>query len=166
MHLTLEVAIMETLLQDIRFGLRQLLTRPIFAALAIISMALGIGANTAIFSLIETVLLRPLPVREPSQLIAVDGTLPNGTDFTLQSYPNYKDYRDRSQSFSGLLAYRFVVANLSHNGVNERGWGYIVSGNYFDILGVKPLLGRAFLPSEDQTPGSNPVVVLSDACWK
>ncbi len=114
---------METLLQDIRFGLRQLLKRPIFTALAIISMALGIGANTAIFSLVDTVLLRPLPVREPSKLIAVDGTQPNGTDFTLQSFPNYKDYRERSRSFEGLLAYRFVVASLSHNGVNQRAWG-------------------------------------------
>jgi predicted permease len=157
---------METFFQDIRFGWRQLLKRPIFTALAIVSMALGIGANTAIFSLIETVLLRPLPVREPSRLIAVDGTLPNGTDFTLQSYPNYKDYRDRNRSFSGLLAYRFVVASLSHNGVNDRAWGYLVSGNYFDVLGVKPVLGRAFLPEEDQTPDSHPVVVLSHACWK
>ena len=157
---------METLLQDIRFGLRQLLKRPIFTALAIVSMALGIGANTAIFSLVDTVLLRPLPVREPSKLIAVDGTLPNGTDFTLQSFLNYKDYRERSRSFEGLLAYRFVVASLSHNGVNERAWGFTVSGNYFDVLGVKPVLGRAFLPEEDQTPDSHPVVVLSNACWK
>ena len=157
---------METLLQDIRFGSRQLFKRPIFTALAIISMALGIGANTAIFSLIDTVLLRPLPVREPAKLIAVDGTLPNGTDFTLQSFPNYKDYRDRSRSFDGLLAYRFVVASLSHNGVNERAWGFDVSGNYFDVLGVKPMLGRAFLPEEDQTPDSHPVIVISNACWK
>ena len=157
---------METLLQDIRFGLRQLLKRPIFTALAIISMALGIGANTAIFSLVDTVLLRPLPVREPSRLIAVDGTRPNGTDFTLQSFPNYKDYRERSRSFEGLLAYRFVVASLSHNGVNQRAWGYTVSGNYFDVLGVKPVLGRAFLPEEDQTPDSHPVIVMSNACWK
>ncbi len=157
---------METLLQDIRFGLRQLLKRPIFTALAIVSMALGIGANTAIFSLVDTVLLRPLPVREPSKLIAVDGTLPNGTDFTLQSFLNYKDYRERSRSFEGLLAYRFVVASLSHNGVNERAWGFTVSGNYFDVLGVKPALGRAFRPEEDQTPDSHPVVVLSNSCWK
>jgi len=157
---------METFLQDIRFGWRQLLKRPIFTALAIISMALGIGANTAIFSLIETVLLRPLPVHEPSQLIAVDGTLPNGTDFTLQSYPNYKDYRDRSQSFTGLLTYRFVVSSLSHNGVNERAWGYLVSGNYFDVLGVNPSLGRSFLAEEDQTPDAHPVVILSHVCWK
>src|SRR3954463_8396391 len=110
---------MDAFLQDIRFGWRQLLKRPIFTALALVSMALGIGANTTIFSLLETVLLRPLPVQEPSQLIAVDGTLPNGTDFTLQSYPNYKDYRDRSQSFSGLLASRFVVSSLSHMGLTN-----------------------------------------------
>ena len=145
---------MGALRQDIRFGWRQLLKHPGFTALAILSMALGIGANTAIFSLVDTVLLRPLPVREPSQLIAVDGQLRNGTDFTLQSYLNYKDYRDRNTVFSGLLAYRFVVASLSHNGVNERVWGFDVSGNYFDVLGVKPALGRGFLPEEDQTPES------------
>lgn len=156
---------MDSLLHDVRFGVRQLIKRPIFTALAIVSMALGIGANTAIFSLVNTALLRPLPVREPSRLIAVDGTLPS-TDFTLQSYPNYKDYRDRNQSFEGLFAYRFVVSSLSHKGVNERAWGFLVSGNYFDVLGVKPVLGRAFRPEEDQTPGANPVLVLSHTCWK
>jgi predicted permease len=157
---------MGTLLQDIRYGWRQLLKHPGFTLLAILSMALGIGANTAVFSLVDTVLLRPLPVREPSQLIAVDGQLRNGTDFTLQSYLNYKDYRDRNTVFSGLLAYRFVVASLSHNGVNERVWGYDVSGNYFDVLGVKPALGRGFLREEDETPASHPVVILSHACWQ
>lgn len=158
---------METLLHDLRYGLRQLLKRPGFTALAIISMALGIGANTAIFSLVDTVLLRPLPVREPSQLVAVNGSLRSGADFTVQSYLNYKDYRDRSGNvFNGLLAYRFVVTSLSHNGVNERAWGYVVSGNYFDVLGVKPALGRAFRPEEDRTPGSHPVVVLSHGCWQ
>ena len=157
---------MGALLQDIRYGWRQLRKHPGFTALAILSMALGIGANTAIFSLVDTVLLRPLPVREPAQLIAVDGQLRNGTEFTLQSYPNYKDYRDRNTVFSGLLAYRFVVASLSHDGVNERAWGYVVSGNYFDVLGVKPALGRGFLPEEDATPGSHPVAILSHACWQ
>ena len=157
---------MGSLGQDIRYGWRQLLKRPGFTALAILSMALGIGANTAIFSLVDTVLLRPLPVRDPSQLIAVDGQLRNGTEFTLQSYLNYKDYRDRNTVFSGLLAYRFVVASLSHNGINERVWGFDVSGNYFDGLGVKPALGRSFLAEEDQTPDSHPVVILSHACWQ
>src|SRR5450432_2661139 len=157
---------MGALRQDIRYGWRQLLKHPGFTTLAILSMALGIGANTAIFSLVDTILLRPLPVRKPSQLIAVDGQLHNGTDFTLQSYLNYKDYRDRNTVFSSLVAYRFVVASLSHNGVNERVWGFDVSGNYFDVLGVKPALGRGFLPEEDQTPGSHPVVILSQACWQ
>jgi predicted permease len=157
---------MSALELDVRYGWRQLLKHPGFTALAILSMALGIGANTAIFSLVNTVLLRPLPVHEPSQLVAVDGQLRNGTDFTLQSYLNYKDYRDHNRVFSGLLAYRFVVASLSHNGVNERVWGFDVSGNYFDVLGVKPSLGRGFLAEEDQTPGAHPVVVLSHACWE
>ena len=158
---------MGALRQDIRFGWRQLLKHPGFTALAILSMALGIGANTAIFSLVDTVLLRPLPVREPSQLIAVDGQLRNGTDFTLQSYLNYKDYRDRNTVFSGLLAYRFVVASLSHNGVNERVWGFDVSGNYFDVLGVKPALGRGFLAGRrSDARAQHPVVILSHACWQ
>ncbi len=157
---------MERLLQDIRFGLRQLLRKPGFAALAIISMALGIGANTSIFSLLDTALLRPLPVHEPSQLVELYGTLHNGADVTLQSYPNYKDYRDRNTVLSGLSAYRIVVSALSHGGRNQRVWGYLVSGNYFDVLGVKPALGRAFLPEEDATPGSHPVAVLSYGCWE
>ena len=94
---------MERLFQDLRFGLRQLLRKPGFAALAIISMALGIGANTSIFSLLDTALLRPLPVHEPSRLVELYGTLHNGADITLQSYLNYKDYRDRNTSLLGLV---------------------------------------------------------------
>ena len=157
---------METLLHDVRYGLRQLLKHPVFTILAVVSLALGIGANTAIFSLVNTVLLRPLPVKEPSQLIEVYGSLNNGADFSIQSYLNYKDYRDRNDVFSGLFVYRIVVASLSHSGSNERVWGYLASGNYFEVLGVKPILGRSFLPEEDQTPGSHPVVVLSYTCWQ
>src|SRR6266568_3583733 len=157
---------METLLHDIRFGFRQLMKQPGFAALAIISMALGIGANTSIFSLVDTALLRPLAVKEPSQLVELYGTLHNGADWSLQSYPNYKDYRDRNTVFSGLFVYRVAVSSLTVNDSSQRVWGYLVSGNYFDVLGVKPVLGRAFLPEEDQTPDSHPVVVLSNACWK
>jgi predicted permease len=157
---------METLLHDLRYGTRQLLKHPVFTTLAIVSLALGIGANTAIFSLVNAVLLRPLPVREPGQLIEVYGAVHNGADFTLQSYLNYKEYRDRNDVFSGLFVYRIVVTSLSHNGSNERVWGYLASGNYFDVLGVKPAIGRGFLPEEDQTPGSHPVVVLSYTCWQ
>ncbi|HEU0273313.1 MAG TPA: ABC transporter permease, partial [Candidatus Udaeobacter sp.] len=157
---------METLLQDFRFGFRQLVKQPGFAALAIISMALGIGANTSIFSLVDTALLRPLAVKEPSRLVELYGTLHNGADWSLQSYPNYKDYRDRNTVFSGLFIYRVVVSSLTVNSSSQRVWGYLVSGNYFDVLGVKPILGRAFLPEEDQTPDSHPVVVISYNCWQ
>ncbi len=157
---------MGTLLQDIRYGRRQLLKHPGFTTLAIVSMALGIGANSSIFSLVDTVLLRPLAVHKPSQLLELYGTAHNRADISLQSYPNYKDYRDRNTVFSGLFVYRVVVSSLTHAGKSERVWGYLVSGNYFDVLGVKPALGRAFLPEEDQTPDSHPVVVLSHGCWK
>src|SRR6266403_1662178 len=157
---------METLLQDIRFGFRQLMKQRGFAALAIISMALGIGANTSIFSLVDTALLRPLAVKEPSQLVELYGTLHNGSDWSLQSYLNYKEYRDRNTVFSGLFVYRVVVSSLTVNNSSQRVWGYLVSGNYFDVLGVKPMLGRAFLPEEDQTPDSHPVAVISYNCWQ
>ncbi|GAC1397757.1 MAG: ABC transporter permease [Pyrinomonadaceae bacterium] len=157
---------METLLQDMRFGIRRLLKSPGFTIVALLSLVLGIGANAAIFSLVNTVLLRPLPVEKPEQLIAVYGTMHKGADFNLTSYPNYKDFRDRNDVFSGLLAYRFAPMSLSHEGKGERVWGYIVSGNYFDVLGVKPMLGRAFSPEEDRTPGANPVAVMSDNCWQ
>ena len=161
-----KVALMETILQDIRFGFRQLMKQPGFAALAIISMALGIGANTSIFSLVDTALLRPLAVKEPSQLVELYGTLHNGADWSLQSYPNYKDYHDRNTVFSGLFVYRVTVSSLTINNSSQRVWGYLVSGNYFDVLGVKPMLGRAFLPEEDQTPDSHPVAVISYNCWR
>lgn len=161
-----KVAFMETLLQDIRFGFRQLMKRPGFTALAIISLALGIGANTSIFSLVDTALLRPLAVKEPSQLVELYGTFNNGADWSLQSYPNYRDYRDRNTVLSGLFIYRVVVSSLTVNNTSQRVWGYLVSGNYFDVLGVKPVVGRTFQPEEDQTPDSHPVVVIGYNCWQ
>src|ERR1700730_4734735 len=157
---------MQTLFQDLRYGARQLLKRPGFTFLAIISMALGIGANAAIFSLVDTVAFRPLPVPNASELQELSGTVHTGADYSIQSYLNYKDYRDRNQVFSGLIAYRLVVASLSHNGNNERVWGALASSNYFDVLGVPPMLGRGFLAEEDQTPKSHPVAVLSYTCWQ
>ncbi|MFL6227271.1 MAG: ABC transporter permease [Pyrinomonadaceae bacterium] len=157
---------MSNLWQDLRYGFRRLLKSPGFTLVAVVSLALGIGANTAIFSLVDTVLLRPLPVKDPQQIVEVYGTLHKGADYTIQSYPNYKDYRDRNKVFTGLLAYRFAPMSLSTGGANERVWGYTVSGNYFDVLGVPPALGRGFLPEEDQTPGARPVVVISHACWQ
>jgi macrolide transport system ATP-binding/permease protein len=157
---------MNSLLKDIRYALRNFVKRPGFTAIAVVTLALGIGANTAIFSLVNTVLLRPLPVSHPEQLVELYGTLHNGADYTIQSYLNYKDYRDRSDVFSGLIAYRFDPISVSHEGRNERVWGYLVSGNYFDVLGVQPFLGRYFTPEEDKTPSANPVAVISYGCWQ
>ncbi len=157
---------MSALIQDVRFSFRRLLKSPGFTAVALLSLALGIGANASIFSLVNTVLLRPLPAAQPEQLVELFGALPNNSENQLVSYPNYKDYRDRNEVLTGLLAYRFAVMSLSHDGANERLWGFIVSGNYFDVLGVKPALGRTFTPEEDKTPNSHPVAVMSYGSWQ
>ena len=153
--------------QDLQYGWRMLLKRPGLTSIAIITLALGIGANTAIFSLVNTVLLRPLPVSQPEQLVALNSTSLSGNNsIPTLSYPNYSDYRDRNDVLSGLLLYRFSPVSLSNNGVNERVWAYLVSGNYFDVLGVKPALGRFFTSEDDKSPGAHPVTVITYNCWQ
>jgi len=156
---------METLLQDLRFGFRRLLKSPAFSVVAILSLALGIGANTAIFSLVNMVLFRSLPVANPDEIVAVSALAKDGS-FSAHSYPNFIDFRDHNEVLSGLLAYRFAPMSLSRNGNNEKVWGYLVSGNYLDVLGVKPALGRGFLPEEDKTRLSHPVAIISHAHWQ
>ncbi len=156
---------METLFHDLRFGFRRLIKAPGFAVIAVLSLALGIGANTAIFSLVNMILFRPLPVANPEEVVSVSVVGKDG-QFAAFSYPNYLDFRDHNEVLSGLVAYRFAPLSLSRSGDNERVWGYLVSGNYFDILGVKPALGRAFLPEEDKTRLSHPVAVISYSLWQ
>jgi predicted permease len=153
------------MMKDIRYAIRSLLKRPGFAAIAVITLALGIGANTAIFSLVNTVLLRSLPVERPGEIVSV-AVRGKDDSFSAFSYPNYKDYRDHNDVLSGLLVYRFVPLSLSRGGANERIWGYEVSGNYFDVLNVKAIRGRTFLPEEDKTKNTSPVVVLSYDSWQ
>jgi len=157
---------MGTFLQDLRYGSRMLLKRPGLSSIAIITLALGIGANTAIFSLVNTVLLRPLPIDRPEQLVSLNSDSPSGNSVPTLSYPNYRDFRDRNDVLAGLLCYRFSPISLSNNGVNERMWAYLVSGNYFDVLGVKPALGRFFTQQDDKAPGAHPVAVITYNCWK
>lgn len=155
----------ETLIQDLRYGLRMLAKRPGFTIIAVLSLGLGIGANTAIFSLVNTAALRPLPVEKPAQIIS----LQNAVGFRASpgfSYPNYKDLRDRNDVFTGLLGYRFTPLSVSHDGVNEKLWGYIVTGNYFDVLGVKAALGRVISPDDDRVAGAHPVAVVSYKFWQ
>ena len=156
---------MNTLLQDIRYGIRMLRRKPLFTVIAVLTLALGIGANSAIFTLVSTVLLRPLPVESPGELVALNVM---GKNDSLQafSYPNYKDFRDRNEVLSGLYASRISPMSLSRDGNNQRIWGYEVTGNYFDILGVSAVQGRTFLPEEDSTPLTHPVAVVSYDAWK
>lgn len=133
--------------------------------MAIASLALGIGLNTAIFNLVSIVLLQPLPVPEPARLVSVFTLDHTNPGFLYCSYPNYRDYRDRNTVFSGLLLYSNIPATLTGAGDPEDLTGQIVSGNYFDVLGVKAVAGRTFIPDEDRVPGAQAVVVISHSFW-
>jgi putative ABC transport system permease protein len=157
---------METLWQDIRFGFRILFKSPAFTLVAALSLALGIGANTAVFSVINATLLKPLPVEEPERLVSFFTTDVGRPGNLPTSHLNYVDYRDQNQVFSGLMAYTFAQLNLTRGETNEPVFGLVVSGNYFDVLGVKAASGRTFMPDEDKTPGARPVVILSHGLWQ
>ena len=156
---------MQTIWQDLRYGARTLLKKPGFTLIAIITLGLGIGANTAIFSLVNTVMFRPLPVAEPERIVEVT---PLGKDASIGafSYPIYNDFRDKNEVFDGLVAYLPTPMSLSQKGVNERVWGYLASGNYFDTLGVRAIKGRMFTQDDDRVPGAHPVAVVSYGCWQ
>jgi predicted permease len=155
---------LEILWQDLRYGLRMLLKNPGFTTIAVLTLALGIGANTAIFTLLDKVLIRPLPVERPNQLVTfVEDAAGTPGAF---SYPLYTELRDRNDVLSGVVAYHQKPFSLSDDSVTERVIGQIVSGNYFATLGVRPALGRFFLPEEDRTPGTHPVLVISHGLWR
>lgn len=157
--------LMEILIQDLRYGLRMLAKRPGITLIAVLSLALGIGANTAIFSLVNTIMLRPLPVENPEQLVSLRNEVGGKVGMAF-SYPNYKDFRDRNDVFAALIGYRFAPLSVSHDGINEKLWGYVVTGNYFEALGVSAVLGRAISTDDDRLPGAHPVTVLSYKCWQ
>ena len=151
------------MVQDLRYGLRILRTNPGFASVAVLTLALGIGANTAIFTLLDKLVIRTLPVERPHELVAFVGA---GGEPAVFSYPGYVDLRDHNEVLAGLVAYLQRPITLSDGGRAERVIGLIVSGNYFDVLGVRPALGRFFLPEEDRTPGLHPVAVISHGLWR
>jgi predicted permease len=158
-------AIIETVRQDLRYGARMLLKAPGFTAVAVLSLALGIGANTAIFSLVDKVLIRQLPVEEPDRLVLVSASSGRGISANF-SYPDFADYHVGNQVFDGLVCYTQRALTLSEGGQGERLQGTIVSGNYFTALRVRPALGRGFLPEEDVTRGTHPVVVVGYGLWQ
>src|SRR5919197_1171117 len=158
---------MRTFWQDVRFGARALWKSPGFTLVAVVSLAVGIGANTTIFSLVNAALLSPLPrVRDESRLVDVSRTRPNGDRFAPVSYPDYLYFRDHADVFEGLAAYSFTPLNLSAGGEAERVRGMLASANYFDVLGVVPARGRFFLPEEDREPGGAAVAVMSYELWQ
>ncbi|HEX4810212.1 MAG TPA: ABC transporter permease, partial [Bryobacteraceae bacterium] len=164
---------LETLLKDLQYAVRGLRRNPGFAAIVVISLALGIGANTAIFTLIDAVMLRSLPVRSPDELVSVgDASRPTafwtgGPMADVFSYPLYRRLRDENQVFTGLLASgktgRIDVGTA--NGAAEEAYGRLVSDNYFEVLGISPVIGRAFSSQDDQRVGVESVVVISYDYW-
>jgi predicted permease len=155
------------MLNDIRYAFRTLRHNPGFAATAIISIALGIGANSAIFSMADGLLLRPMPVPDPSGIVSVRTRTPSG-GFGNLSYADFLDLRDKSRSFAGLFAYDFVPAGVAKqpDAQPQLQTGYLVSGNFLEVLGIQPRLGRLFRPEEDEVPGRDAVLVLSFDFWK
>jgi len=152
--------------QDLRYGARVLLKNPGPSLIAIFTLSLGIGANTTVFNLVNALLLRPLPVERPDELVAVYTGDFGGAQYGSSSYPDYLDFRGRNQVFSGMAAYQVRPFSLDIDGTNDRAFGEIVSGNYFSMLEIRPALGRGFLPDEDKTPGERPVVVISHRLWR
>ncbi|MGA7413894.1 MAG: ABC transporter permease [Bryobacteraceae bacterium] len=152
--------------RDLRYGWRSLRKSPLFAIMAVLSLSLGIGANASIFSAINTILFRPLPVERPSELISLNERV-GGTALPLVSYPDYKDFRDRNSVLSGMAGIGFVAASVGQKGNTQRMWGYTVTGNYFELLGVKqPCAGRLLQAEDDKVRGGHPVTVLSYAGWQ
>jgi predicted permease len=158
-----------TLSGDIRYALRSLAKAPSFTAVAVLSLALGIGANTAVFGIVDDVLIRPLPVRNPGELVQlreVGEHYGSNTGMNALSYPIYTDFRAKNQVFSGILCRYQEPVSVSDSGRNERASAELVSGTYFPLLGVHAQVGRLFAPEEDRTPNGAPLAVLGYDYWK
>src|SRR5437762_948687 len=160
---------MDNLLKDIRYGTRMLLKQPAFALISVLTIALGIGANTAIFSVVNAVLLRPLPYRQPERLVKVlqSNTNPGKTAMpSLWSYPRFEALRDHNESFSQVAAYCKRAFNLTGTQEPERLQAEFVSADYFPLLGIEAAIGRTFLREEDRMPGANAVAAVSYGFWQ
>jgi len=158
--------VVDELIRDFRYGIRGLLKAPAFSAVAVLTIALGIGVNSTIFSLVNAVLLRPLPVERSEELVDVYGHAATASSHDANSYPNFLDYKAQTETLSGMMAYTNFFANLSIEGSAELVIGEIVSEDYFGVLGVRAALGRTFSPDEFQALGASPVAVLSHGFWQ
>src|ERR1041384_294432 len=163
---------MDTLIQDLRYGVRTLIKNPGFTSVAVLTLALGLGANTAIFSLTDQILLKALPVQKPNELVVLRADGPktgrvwsDGDSADSFSYPMYQDLRDKNDVFAGLIARFAVGLSVAGEGQTDRANGELVSGNYFEVLGVPAALGRVVTQDDDMVPNANPIVVLSHGYW-
>jgi hypothetical protein len=157
----------DEMVQDLRFGVRMLMKTPAFTLIAVLTLALGIGANTAIFSLVNALLLRPLGgVAEPDRLVQVGRQYVDKSYVSDSSYPDYLDYRDANTVMSGLAVISPTAFHLSARSETERVEGELVSGNYFEVLGVTAARGRLITTADDETNGANEVAVLSFRLWQ
>jgi len=157
---------MRGLLQDVRHAVRLLVKAPGFTVVAVLTLALGIGVNTTVFSVINGMLLRPIPVPHPEQIIVLAAQQEGSQDFQSFSYPDYQDIRSQADTFSDILAFRVSLVGVSVDGKGEHCVISRVTGNYFTTAGIQPALGRLILPSEGQTPGADPVFVLGYGYWQ
>ncbi len=163
---------MTTFFNDVRYGLRMLAKNPGFTAVVVLTLALGIGANTAIFSLLDQAILRALPVKDPGRLVLVNdaeyrsGWSTSDNNEMVYSYLHYKEVRDGIPLFDGVIARAHVPLSVATGGVAERASGNVVSSNFFSVLGVSPALGRVLDPEDDRVPGASPVAVLSYGYWQ
>src|SRR5262249_43691183 len=165
------VRLIEDLIQDLRYGLRTLRKSPGFTAVAALSLALGIGANMAIFSLVDAVLLKMLPVKSPEQLVAIESFNQRGERSKIFSYPIFEQLRDRSQVFTGVLAAEddtnsVEMVGPEPGGRTEQAEVQLVSGEYFQVLGVRAVAGRLLTAADNQKPGAHPVAALSYGFWR
>jgi len=155
-----------SMLQDIRYGLRMIVKAPAFTLLALLALALGVCANTTIFSLVNGLVLRPLTgIRDPERVVAVYTSDYSSGLYGSSSYPDYIDFRNQADAFESLAAYDQVVQNVTGEAYAERLCGIVVSANYFDVLGVKAQLGRTLQPPDEQNTNEQ-LVVISDALWR
>jgi hypothetical protein len=157
---------MDSFRQDIRYALRGLRRAPAFTFVALATLALGIGINSAIFSIVSAVLLKPLPVSRPAELLNIYGHDATSPSHETSSYPNYLAYREQNTTLSGLVGFSNFFAHMSSASSSEIVVGELVTDNYFSVLGVRTALGRSFTPDEYSAQGGYPVAVISDRLWR
>ena len=158
----LGVRLLKDVGRDVRYAIRTLRRSRVFAATALISLALGVGVNTLVFSVVNGLVLRPLPVSDPERVMFVQ----RAGSFSSHSFPAYRDLRDRNVTFAALAGYRITMMHVDANGRVTHEWGYLATGHYFDLLGIRASAGRRFRPPDDAAPGASPYAVLSYDYWQ